>query len=77
MKGLKDIELKQGDIVYFENDGSVDIFGWAKMYNNYKELEKATHKIIKIERPKYETIFEATKKTQPEFMKRYKNDNKN
>ena len=63
MKNLRDIKVEQGDIVYFEKNGSVDIIGWAKKYTNYKELEKDTHKIIKIERPKYETIYETKEKT--------------
>ena len=73
MKELKDIVLKIGDVVYFEDDTAILQFDWE---NNLtiEEWNKARHsneQIIKIERPIYETIYEAPKEILDKKEKKY------
>lgn len=71
MKELKDIVLKKGDIVEFE-DGTIffiDIFNQNK---NIKEKDFVHGKVVKIERPtRYETIYEAPKQILDKEEKEY------
>lgn len=70
---LKDIVLKKGDVVYFEDDTAILQFDWE---NNLtiEEWNKARHsnkQIIKIERPRLETIYEAPKEILDKEEKKY------
>ena len=66
MKNLRDIEMKAGDIIYFEYGRIESVSGWEKMHSNYGILENSG--IKKIERPvKYETIYEEPKQILDKF----------
>lgn len=56
MKELKDIELKKGDIIYFDNGDIMPVDGWAGTIVSSLDYRG---RITKIERlVKYETIYE-------------------
>lgn len=72
MKELKDIVLKEGDRVYF-SDGDCDIID--RVLKNYTVEDAIDEKyvimITKIERPHYETIYEAPKQILDKEEKEY------
>ena len=69
MKELKDIVLKKGDVIYFDN-GSIMLVEWCEGINS--SGLNHDHKIIKIERPvKYETIYETPKQILDKEEKEY------
>ena len=70
MKELKDIVLKKGDIVYFENAKSRIV---DEIYDERKLVQAwNVQDIIKIERPiKYETLYEAPKQILTQEEKEY------
>lgn len=72
MKELKDIVLKIGDIVYFD-DGDRYITSFGLDNNTLDGLAKTgDYRVIKIERPvKYKTIYEAPKQILDKEEKEY------
>ena len=69
MKELKEIELKVGDVVYFENGGRSKTYINHKVKDEFKEW--AIPHIVRIERPHYETIYEAPKPILDKEEKKY------
>ena len=72
MKELKNIVLKKGDIIYFD-DGDRHIISFDLYNNTLDGLDKTgDYRVIKIERPvKYETIYEAPKQILDKEEKEY------
>lgn len=70
MQKLEDIVLEKGDIVYFKNKYKtiVDIYDNKNVKEVYGDY---LSKIVKIERPHYETIYEAPKEILTQKEKEY------
>ena len=60
---LENIVLKKGDMVYFENDMTIIEFDWENnlTIEEWNKLRRSNEQIIKIERPRFETIYKAPK----------------